>query len=185
MHPYQMRRLLHERHKEEILVLKRGSLYHAIGRLERAGLIEPVATGRDGRRPERTTYRLKPAGYEQLLSALREMVSTPRRESSEFMAAMSFLVHLTPAEALPLLDNRCRLLQQEIEQLRAVLGEASKFVQKINLVESEYLLAMLKAEHDWVLGVAADVREGKLAWNLDKMFAEIKAGTEAAARLEE
>jgi DNA-binding PadR family transcriptional regulator len=185
MHPYQMRSLLQERHKDEILVLKRGSLYHAIGRLERAGLIEPVATGREGRRPERTTYRLRPAGYEQLLATLREMVSTPRRESSEFMAAMSFLVHLTPAEALPLLDNRCRLLQNEIEQLSAVLGQAAKFVQKINLIESEYLLAMLKAERNWVLGVAADVRDGKLAWNLDKMFAEIKAGTEAAGRLEE
>ena len=185
MHPYQMRRLLHERHKEEILVLKRGSLYHAIGRLERAGLIEPFATGREGRRPERTTYRLKPAGHEQLLATLREMVSTPRRESSEFMAAMSFLVHLTPAEALPLLDNRCRLLQNEIEQLSAGLGQAAKFVQKINLIESEYLLAMLKAERNWVLSVAADMRDGKLAWNLDKMFAEIKAATEAAGDLKE
>ena len=33
MHPYQMQRLLHLRHKDEILALKRGSLYHAIRRL--------------------------------------------------------------------------------------------------------------------------------------------------------
>ena len=31
MHPYEMRRLMRERHKEERLRLKAGSLYHAIG----------------------------------------------------------------------------------------------------------------------------------------------------------
>ena len=90
MHPYQMQRLLRHRHKDEILALKRGSLYHAIGRLERAGLIEQTSTSRDGRRPERTVYRLTAPGRDAFLAALRSIVSTPRRESSEFMAAMIF-----------------------------------------------------------------------------------------------
>jgi hypothetical protein len=111
-------------------------------------------------------------------------VATPRRESSEFMAAMSFLVHLTPAESLPFLVERCRLLQEEIERQRTVLREAGKFVARINLVENEYLLAMLMAERQWVMRLAADVREGTLAWDLDTIYAEIKAGTEAAGRLE-
>jgi len=185
MHPYQMQRLLRHRHKDEILALKRGSLYHAIGRLERAGLIEPIATGRDGRRPERTTYRLAPAGYEQLLAALRKIVATPRRESSEFMAAMSFLIHLTPAEAIQHLAERSRVLEEQIEQHSRLLAEASPRVLRINLVESEYLLAMLKAERDWAIALAADVRAGRFTWNLDKIYAEIKADTESAGQLEE
>ncbi len=185
MHPYQMQRLLKHRHKDEILALKHGSLYHAIGRLERAGLIEQVSTGRNGRRPERTIYRLTPAGREALIATLRKIVATPRRESSEFMAAMSFLVHLTPSESLPYLLERCRLLQEEIERQRTVLREVGRFVERINLIESEYLLAMLMAERQWVMRLAADVRDGRLTWNLDKMYAEIKAGTEAAGRLEE
>jgi DNA-binding PadR family transcriptional regulator len=182
MHPYQMQRLLRHRHKDEILALKRGSLYHAIGRLERAGLIEQTSTIRDGRRPERTVYRLTAQGREEFLAALRTMVATPRRESSEFMAAMSFLVHLTPYEALPHLDERCSLLAEEIERQRTVLREAGRFVQKINLIENEYLLAMLKAEREWVLRLAAEVREGKLTWDLDRLYAQIKADTEAAGR---
>jgi len=51
MHPYEIQRLLRQRHKDELLVLKRGSLYHAINRLLQAGLIETVSTGRAGRRP--------------------------------------------------------------------------------------------------------------------------------------
>ena len=51
MHPYEILRLLKERHKEEVLVLKRGSLYHAIERLLAAGHIEELDTRRNGRRP--------------------------------------------------------------------------------------------------------------------------------------
>jgi DNA-binding PadR family transcriptional regulator len=185
MHPYQMQRLLEHRHKDEILALKRGSLYHAIGRLERAGLIEQTETSRNGRRPERTTYRLTPAGREGLMAKLRKIVATPRRESSEFMAAMSFLVHLTPAESLPYLQERCRLLQEEIERQRATLREASRSVDRINLIENEYLLAMLMAERQWVMRLAADVEDDRLAWNPDRMYAEGGAGTDAAGRRQE
>ena len=30
MHPYEMQRVMHQRHTDELLSLKRGSLYHAI-----------------------------------------------------------------------------------------------------------------------------------------------------------
>ena len=40
LHPYEIQRLLKERKKDDVLVLKRGSLYHAIKRLLDAGLIE-------------------------------------------------------------------------------------------------------------------------------------------------
>src|SRR5262245_32648486 len=77
MHPYEMQRVLRERHKDEILALKRGSLYHAINRLARDGLIAPVTTDREGRRPERTIYRLTAQGSTALLANLREMVAVP------------------------------------------------------------------------------------------------------------
>jgi DNA-binding PadR family transcriptional regulator len=185
MHPYQMQRLLRDRHKDEILALKRGSLYHAIGRLERAGLIEPVSTTRDGRRPERTTYQITQAGREQLMSTLHQMVAVPRREPSEFMAAMAYLIHLTPQEAAEHLEGRLRLLETEIGQIEAGLKGATARVLRINLVESEYLLAMRRAERDWTAGLVSDLREGKLAWDLEKIYAEIKANTEAAGLTEE
>src|SRR3954471_20802436 len=77
MHPYEILRVLKERHKEEVLVLKRGSLYHAIERLLAAGHIEEVDPRRNGRRPERTTYRLTEAGERHLLAALRQLVAVP------------------------------------------------------------------------------------------------------------
>jgi DNA-binding PadR family transcriptional regulator len=184
MHPYQMQRLLRLRHKDEILVLKRGSLYHAIGRLVQAELIAASSTERDGRRPERTTYRITAAGRKELTRTLRQMVAVPRRESSEFMAAMSFLIHLTPQEAVPQLEERCRCLQLEIEQRSVGIQAAAPHVLRINLLESEYLIAMLQAELDWVRGIVAQIREETLTWDVKKIFAEARDST-LSARLPE
>src|ERR1700716_1682847 len=77
MHPYEMQRQMHIRHTDELLGLKRGSLYHAINQLQRDGLIESIETSREGRWPERTVYRLTSDGEEELLVWLRDLISTP------------------------------------------------------------------------------------------------------------
>jgi DNA-binding PadR family transcriptional regulator len=182
MHPYQMQRLLRFRHKDEILSLKRGSLYHAIGRLLRADLIAIETTGRDGNRPERTTYRLTPAGLEEFKVTIRKIVSTPRRESSEFMAAMSFLLHLDPKEAIRHLQQRVRSLDTEIAHRTAGLAAASAHVQRINLIESEYLLAMLKAERTWTSGLEKEIRQGELTWNLKAVLREAAYSRKEASK---
>jgi DNA-binding PadR family transcriptional regulator len=185
MHPYQMQRLLRDRHKDEILALKRGSLYHAIARLVRWNWIDAVGTDRTGRRPERTTYRITPSGLDRLQATLRNLVAQPRRESSEFMAAMSFLVHLTPEEAVPHLEQRAQRLAAEIERVNARLQSASAHVDRIHLVESEYLLAMLTAELQWVRALTEEVRRGALNWDLHRILAEVRPQVEAAGRVKE
>jgi DNA-binding PadR family transcriptional regulator len=184
MHPYQMQRLLRERHKDEVLALKRGSLYHAIDRLLRANFISVKSTEREGRRPERTTYRITAAGREKFFAVLRSIVATPRRESSEFMAAMSFLVHLSATEAVPLLRDRSHKLKQQVGNLSAGLTAASAYVHRINLVESEYLLAMLRAELAWVRSLERDIQNGKLAWKVELIFKDAGVERKSAAKLE-
>ena len=182
MHPYQMQRLLRLRHKDEILALKRGSLYHAIRRLLRDDLIAIETTGRDGNRPERTTYALTPNGLEEFKSTLRRIVATPRHESSEFMAAVSFLVHLDPKEAVRQLKQRVHGLDAEIAQRTAALQSASVHVQRINLIESEYLLAMLNAERAWTNALEQEVRKEKLTWNLKAILREAAASRKESSQ---
>jgi DNA-binding PadR family transcriptional regulator len=170
MHPYQMQQLLRMRHKDEILALKRGSLYHAIARLLKSELIAIEATGRDGRRPERTTYRVTDTGREAMVENLRRMVAIPRRESSEFMASMSFLVYLPPAEAAERLAERARILEAQIAAQSAGMAGAATFLPRIHLLESEYLITMLEAELAWVRGLATDLGSGSLNWDLDKIL---------------
>ncbi len=170
MHPYQMRRLLTARHKDEILALRHGSLYHAIRRLEAARQIAIESTGREGRRPERTTYRMTPEGAEAFAAALRKMVSAPKHESSEFMAAMSFLVHLPPEEAAARLRERAAALEASIAAREAALAGAAARVTRIHLIESEYLLVMLRAELQWVRTLLEEMNAGRLSWNLEEIL---------------
>ena len=54
------------------------------------------------------SYAITASGRKEFTRVLRNIIATPRRESSEFMAAMSFLVHLTPTEAVPRLEERAQ-----------------------------------------------------------------------------
>jgi len=175
MHPYEMQRLLKERHKDEVLVLKKGSLYHAIERVLRARLIAVVDTKREGRRPERTTYRITPEGEQALIRWLKEMIATPRHEPSEFMACVSFLLYLTPEEAIPQLEQRAQRLEEEVATIGVVMAALIDRITRVNLLESEYLRVMRQAELQWVRGLIADLRSGQLTWDLEKIFAAIRA----------
>ena len=65
MHPYRMQQLIKERGKDEVInVRERASIYQAIDRLQREGLVTVVQTARDEKRPERTVYQLTEEGRE-------------------------------------------------------------------------------------------------------------------------
>lgn len=181
MHPYQMQAILHERHQDEILVLKRGSLYHAINRLLRAKLIEVVSSTREGRRPQRTTYRILPAGRRQLVTSLREMVGTPKPEPSDFLASLNFIVYLTPQVVTRQMDKRATSLEREIVSVETGLQSALSFVGRVHLLEIEYLLAMRQAELAWVRTILGQLRSANLSWNLQHIFKQIRGAQKAAA----
>jgi DNA-binding PadR family transcriptional regulator len=175
MHPYEMQRLLRERHKDELLALKRGSLYHAINRLSRDGLIEAISTRREGRRPARTTYRLTPGGAAALVSSLHAMVAVPRRETSELFAGLSFLVYLDPDDAAAQVEERIRRLEAEIDELTAARKRLIARVKRINLLEEEYMLVMRRAELRWLRRLLEDLRSHELTWNLDELLEALRA----------
>ncbi|WFR72123.1 PadR family transcriptional regulator [Prescottella defluvii] len=77
MHPYEMCQLLVARRKDRIVKVRPGSLYHAVERLERDGLVEVVGTDRQGNRPERTTYEITVAGRRAVRERVAEIVAAP------------------------------------------------------------------------------------------------------------
>jgi DNA-binding PadR family transcriptional regulator len=165
MHPYEMQRRIREWHKDEFLDLKRGSLYHAIEQLRRAGWIEPIETSREGRRPERTVYRLTEAGEREMLRWLQELLAQPKREPTSFFAALSFLSQLSPQSVREQLEQRLGLLEAEVAGLKTVLKTMVPKIGRLVLVEVEYAKAMRQAELAWVKSLLEDLRTGKLSWD--------------------
>lgn len=170
MHPYKVQRLMRERHQDHILDLKRGSLYHAIDRLERAGLIEATETSREGRRPERTTYRITESGLDELLDWLRELLARPTRDSSEFIAAIDFLGHLPPDEVTSLLEGRLVLLEAEIAHDDSVLQHLLPTLERIFLLDIELSQARRICERDWTRKLVDDLRNGVITWSTEELI---------------
>jgi DNA-binding PadR family transcriptional regulator len=165
MHPYELQRRIRDWHKDEFLDLKRGSLYHAIDRLCRQGTIEPIETTREGRRPERTIYRLTEAGEGQMLRWLHDMLAKPVREPTQFFAALSFLSHLTPENVRAHLQQRAASLEAEIANLDAVLKTMVPQIGRLVLIEVEYARAMRQAELAWVQSFQTELQAGTLSWD--------------------
>jgi len=111
MHPYEMAVTLKDRHKEESIKLRYGSLYTVIDLLLARGFIAAKATSREGKRPERTVYALTAAGLDELRDWLRELLRDPAKEYPQFEGALCLMTVLPPDEAVTLLRHRA--LQRE------------------------------------------------------------------------
>jgi DNA-binding PadR family transcriptional regulator len=168
MHPYEMAATLKERHKEESIKLRYGSLYTVIDALLARGFIVAKEVSREGKRPERTVYALTGAGLDGLRDWMRDLLRHPSKEFTQFEAALSLMPVLPPDEAVTLLRGRALHLSGRVWQMEGQLGEltgqdlgtltdqnlpaplAGQKFPPLFVVESEFRLAMVKAELEFV-----------------------------------
>jgi DNA-binding PadR family transcriptional regulator len=162
MYPYEMASVLRERGKDQAIKINWGSLYTVVQNLEKNGFIEAVEVVREGRQPERTTYRVTEAGRAEVKDWLRELLGEPEREYSRFEAGLGDAGNLPPDEVMALLRRRLDVLDKANEETAAGLEllVQSQQVPRLFLVENEYYLAMRKAEAEWVRGLLAEFDDG-------------------------
>ncbi len=170
MHPYEMKRLIHWRGKDELPGINRDSLYHAIAQLERAGLIEPVETSREGRRPERTVYRVTEAGLDELHSWMEELLAEPTNEFPKFIAALAHLPTIDPGACRVLLERRAMALEMEVSRFEIGLRTAEGRLPRVFVLEGEYARALKQAELDWVRSIIDDLATGRLGWSGEELL---------------
>ena len=156
MYPYEMASTLRRRGKDESIKINWGSLYTIVQNLEKYGYIEAVEVARDGRQPERTTYQITEAGRAELLEWLRELLGVPEREYTRFEAALGESAILPPDDLAGLLRQRLDTLDAANAQQQAELETAETQIPRLFMIESEYYLAMRRAEADWVRGLLAE-----------------------------
>ncbi|ALE93004.1 transcriptional regulator [Arthrobacter alpinus] len=165
MHPYEMYQVLMQRHEDRLVKVRPGTLYHTVGRLASAGLVEPVGTERDGNRPERTTYAILPPGKVALDARIKDLLSTPVNEFPSFPQALDEAHNLPAGVVVDLLDQRIHALEVDLADLGQGAAEArSQGVERRYLIDIEYQQAMLTAETQWVHGLCAELTAGTLAW---------------------
>jgi DNA-binding PadR family transcriptional regulator len=160
MYPYEMAATLREHGKDQSMKINWGSLYTVVQNLEKYGFIQALEVAREGRQPERTTYQITEAGRAELQDWLRELIGEPEREYTRFEAALGEGAVLPPDEVIGLLRNRLDALEASNAEHQAGLDSLVTQVPRLFLIESEYYLALRRAEEEWVRGLLKELTDG-------------------------
>jgi DNA-binding PadR family transcriptional regulator len=167
MHPYEMRQRIRLQHIDRVVKVTQGTLYSTVERLADTGLITPVETSREGRRPERTVYAITDAGRDQLADSLREALMRPSPEYRRLAMALAFASTLEPDEVADLLKRRTIHVEGELSGLNtAIEGTRKQGLDRIHIIETEYLTALHRAELEWLRAVVEDIEHGRLSWKV-------------------
>ncbi|KJL45518.1 MULTISPECIES: PadR family transcriptional regulator [Microbacterium] len=182
MHPYEMIRLMHFRRDDRLVTITNGTVYHTVGRLERAGLIAEVGVDRDGNRPERTTYTQTDAGAAAVLEWVRRELPRVDRPA-EFRVALAEVHGLDRDEAIELLRARRAALAASLESLEDGHRHAlDKGVPEQYLIEIGREAALLHAELAWMDAMLPRIADPDFAWGRDEAPSERYLAQRKAAR---
>jgi len=173
-HVYGIQKRLEQEGKNRVVnVRSRASLYQALERLQRLGLVEVRETVRPGGYPERVVYAVTDAGREIAREWLRESLRTTDGEYPDFIAAVSILFGLAPEDAQAQLEQRAVSVAAELDETEAQLA-GNPGLPRLFLLEEEYRQAVLAAELSWLRAVIDDLEQGRLTWS-EEWLREIAA----------
>jgi DNA-binding PadR family transcriptional regulator len=159
-YPYEMAAALRHRGKDQAIKINWGSLYTVVQNLEKYGFIEAVEVAREGRQPERTTYQITDAGRAELMDWLRELLSVPEREYTRFEAALGESAIVGPDGLISLLRQRLETLDEANARYQAEIEAAMAQIPRLFMIETEYHLALRRAEAEWVRGLLEELTDG-------------------------
>jgi DNA-binding PadR family transcriptional regulator len=167
MHAYRMQKLLERRGKDRVVnVRQRASLYQAIDRLLRLGLVGVRETVRGDGSPDRVVYEITDEGRETARVWLREILRTTGGDFPAFPAGVSVLTLLAPEDACRQLEARADAIGAQLADTDAAIALAGE-LPRVFLLEEEYRRAVLSAELDWLGRVVDELRTGRLTWDAD------------------
>lgn len=114
-HGYEIQQWMRAQQMDRWSTVLPGSVYHALKRMEREGLVEAVAEERTGDRL-RKVYAITRDGERALLAIVRRLLARqPHPTRSDFALAVGWLDALPPEEAVRILEANVRRLEQARE----------------------------------------------------------------------
>jgi len=173
MHAYRMQRLIKTRRKDDVVnVARSNSVYQTIERLLRDGLIEVHEKLAAETGPARIVYALTADGSNALRRWMDAALATPAREFPEFRAVLAVLAITGPDLVRDRLAERVTALESVLDQAERDASTAQELgLARVLMLEHEHLVAVTRAELDWVRGVVADLGSGALTWDTEEMLA--------------
>lgn len=167
MHPYEMIRLMRQRHDDRLAPITNGTVYHTVARLQKLGLLAELGVDRDGNRPERTTYTLTDEGRAIVPEWVRREL--PRIDRPEqFRIALAEAHNLDRPQVINLLRQRRDALQDHITYHRNGRHKAAeRAVPAQYLIEIEREAALIEADLRWLDALIQRLENREFAWGAE------------------
>ena len=163
LHGYEIKQIIEEQMGDWTSIAF-GSIYFALGKLSKEGLIQMVATEKEGNRPSRSIYKITETGRLEFLRLLREVWNKPEQQYFAIDIGLAFM------NALPA-DEIKGYLHKQVTQLEAILQYLDSHQQEQMsqpdipnraVVIFEHTRAHLNAELSWMKNVLEKIELGKL-----------------------
>jgi DNA-binding PadR family transcriptional regulator len=169
MHPYEMAQLMRERYVAIRVKVKAGSLYHTVERLLDNGFIEIAETQREGRRPERTVYRMTAAGRDAFVERAQTMLGMPAEEYPEYLSGLAVVAELGRETALNQLKHRAVRLEAAAASDQVLVTKLHEMqLPEIRWLDRRYATARRAFELEWTNELIADLESGRVPFVEDE-----------------
>jgi DNA-binding PadR family transcriptional regulator len=169
LHPYEILRIMRKHRDDLRLAISVGSIYHAVERLEREGYVVPTGTGREGARPERTTYEITPAGKDEHSRRTRELLRAVQPEYPAFDVGLGQADALEADEVAALLRERLETVEAEHLAYRAAIGAVvARGVPRRHMLDALYEIEQRATQVAWLTRTIAEIESGELDWTSTK-----------------
>ena len=163
MHPYEMAATMRTRGQDASIRLNYGSLYGVVETLLKRGLIEEQEVVREGRRPERTVYRITDDGRTELADWMAQLLGRAAKEFPQFEAGLSLMGVLRPERVVDLLDQRVGKLHERLSELDALIAATTgNGVPRLFMVEMDFERALVDADCAFTEQLAASIESESL-----------------------
>jgi DNA-binding PadR family transcriptional regulator len=141
-----------------------GSVYFALGKLSEEGLIEKVATKKEGNRPSRSIYQITQEGRAEFLRLLREVWGGLEREYFAIDIGLAFMNALPQDEIKGYLHKRLAQLGGILHYLGSHEQEqmTQPDIPSSAVAIFEHSRAHLEAELSWTKEMLEKIEQGKL-----------------------
>ena len=167
LHGHQIRQQAQADRTDRYTDIQVGSLYGALKRMAREGLVREVRTERVGNRPERTVYEITPEGR-QALSVIREdvlhKVSLPH---DPFDLALKQARDMAEEDLGQTVADRLAMLRAQELSWRHQAERADPYLNEAERMITRHAIDRVAAEVRWheelldrIPKIAADFREG-------------------------
>ena len=153
LHGYRIKRILDEGSLRFWFPVETGSIYAVLRTLERAGFVEAEVVEREGKRPERTRFRITREGRRHYEELLRRAWREPARPVDDIDLALAARQDLEEEETAALLEERAAALRERLAELSllATSAPAPEMVERRRVLthaELEWAEALLEKERE-------------------------------------